>query len=325
MTGSDERPAGLPLAMAAVTVAGQCRERSPADLAIFGPDATRFAERFADPGRGESLLAEALNNGTAELRAELRTAAAEAVPFRVALWRQRGGERIRLIASFAHAPPAPPRSPVPVGKPQGLSRERIGSYGGQIRHPLGAIMGLAERMRRCETEDCAAPVLASDILAAAWRMLRLVDDLVLTAELGAERPPLRVGELDVGRLVRRVARLTEPLAATRNVSLLHEGGSAPRPSVLADETTLWSAIENLLHQAVLSAAPGASVRLSWHLNGKGLDLRIATEANGPEVPPISLKLTEEMCVANGVRLEVGNDTGFEARLAFPRERCLSPV
>lgn len=92
--------ADLPTALAAVTVAGQCRERSPVDLALFGEAAERFVERFADPLAGEALLARALADGAAEGRAALITAARVGT-FRVSLWRQRSGEKVRVVAAFA--------------------------------------------------------------------------------------------------------------------------------------------------------------------------------------------------------------------------------
>ncbi|MEL6574583.1 MAG: hypothetical protein AAFQ81_01735, partial [Pseudomonadota bacterium] len=96
--GSDALPVALPVALLAVTVNGRCRERSPADLALFGSDADGFLERFADRHLGQSLFARAVEDGTAEGWAVLLTAAGP-IGCRVSLWRQRGGERIRVVAA----------------------------------------------------------------------------------------------------------------------------------------------------------------------------------------------------------------------------------
>lgn len=318
-----QRP--LPLAMAAVTVAGQCRERSPADIAIFGADAARFAERFVDRTAGEAVLAEALSAGTAETRAALLTGNGEAA-FQVSLWRQRGGDRIRLLAAFAQLPAAPVTS---AAQPCGVSRDRIETFGGQLRMPLGAIMGFAERMRRGEGKagQAEASELAGDILAASWRMMRLVDDLVLVAEMGIDRPPLRMGEVDIARLSRRVLRLAEPMATAAGVTLGHDLGDGAGPSVLADETTLWSVIENLVRAAVLATGREGEVRLACRAEAGDLvlsveamgRLRAQSEVEGP------LRLTEEMSAANGAHLEVATADGFAARLTFPKERYLNPI
>lgn len=305
--------------MAAITVAGQCRERSPSDIAIFGADAARFAERFVDRAAGEAVLAEALSAGNAETRAALVTGSGEA-PFQVSLWRQRGGDRIRLLGAFAHqpTPPAPVRQ-------FGVPAERIEAFGGQLRVPLGAIMGFAERIRR-EGGQGGNAELAGDILAATWRMMRLVDDLLLVAEMGAERPPLRVGEVDIARLSRRVLRLAEPMATAAGVKLAHDLGDGAGPSVLADETSLWSVIENLVRAAVLVSARPGEVRLGCRAEAGGLALSVEAEpADGQAEIEGLLRLTREMTAANGARLELPEETGFSARLTFPKERYLNPI
>ena len=312
----------LPLALAAVTVAGQCRERSPADLAVFGPQAARFADRFVDRATGEAMLAEAVRDGAAERRAELHAGSGDA-PFRVALWRQRGGERIRLLASFVHLPDGPAES-VDGGAIPAL---RVETFGEQLRLPLAAVAGFAERLRHDGTGSAENGCLqvAGDILAATWRMMRLVDDLVLLAELGAQAPPLRMSEVDVTRLARRVLRLAQPLASTADVGLVHELGSGVGPSVLADETTLWSVIENLVRAGVEAGGRGGEVRISCRSEAGDLVLWVESRGGATAPPRLSLRATEEMARANGAQLRLMLEGGFAARLTFPKERCLGPV
>ncbi|MEM6678466.1 MAG: hypothetical protein AAF675_11415 [Pseudomonadota bacterium] len=120
---SAEAPPSLPLALVAVTVAGQCRERSPADKALFGDDSAgaRFVDRFEDAKLGQALLARAIADGTAESRAVVLTTGG-AVGCRVSLWRQRGGERLRITAAFAPDPPVATSSPHAEG-PQAKAAE----------------------------------------------------------------------------------------------------------------------------------------------------------------------------------------------------------
>ena len=74
----------MPVAMAALDVAGQIRERSPADMAIFGDGATRLIDRFVQPAGGQELLARAASDGSAETTAWLITAAGQQ-RFRISL------------------------------------------------------------------------------------------------------------------------------------------------------------------------------------------------------------------------------------------------
>lgn len=307
--------------MAAVTVAGQCRERSPADIALFGADSARFTQRFVDAAAGEAMLAEALSEGAVERQAELHTGSGDA-PFRIALWRQRGGERIRLLASFAHLP----EQPSVARDGPAVPTQRIEEFGEQLRLPLAAIMGFAETLRRDEGGSQAPPrELAGDILAASWRMMRLVDDLVLLAELGAEAPPLRISEVDVARLSRRVLRLAQPMAAAAGVDLVHDLGRGPGPTVLADETTLWSVIENLVRAAVEASGPGGEVSVASGAEAGGLVLNVRSKGAGGGAPLQPLGPTTEMSRANGARLRISGESGFAADLTFPAERCLNPI
>ncbi|MEM7497526.1 MAG: hypothetical protein AAF371_05985 [Pseudomonadota bacterium] len=103
LTGIDESgllPTALPVALLAVTVNGRCRERSPVDLSLFGEGQDRFQDRFREPQEGQALFARAVADGTAEGPAELLTTCGPLL-CRISLWRQRGGERLRLVAAIA--------------------------------------------------------------------------------------------------------------------------------------------------------------------------------------------------------------------------------
>ncbi|MEO1459146.1 MAG: hypothetical protein AAFV49_16520 [Pseudomonadota bacterium] len=184
--GESPSGAGLPLCIAAVTVAGQCRERSPADEAVFGAAGDRFTTRFCDPGTGQALLARAISEGAAEGSAALTTGAGDA-PFRVTLWRQRGGDRVRLIAAFAADRPAAPApagsqtgSPVAAPSPvaparaieraierdgareeEAAARGAMGRFAEALRLPLDAVIGLADTLRR----SAAAPAAEAQTAA----------------------------------------------------------------------------------------------------------------------------------------------------------------
>lgn len=327
MTASSAEEPGkgpLPLAMAAVTVAGQCRERSPADLAIFGSGATRFSDRFVEPQRGEAVLAEALSDGVAEASAELRTGTGTA-PFRVALWRQRGGDRIRLLASFVHAPPAPRE----VGEAAAVHPGAVERFSSAIRPALYAATELAERIRTGAPPEAGEIARqAGDLLAATWRMSRLVDDLELLGALGTTSPPLRMGEVDLLRLVRRVVRLAEPLASASGVAISLEAGSEPLPGVVADETTLWTLLEGLIGTLVAPAGGGGELTVRLRVLADLGDLEMVLQRRGKggrAVEPLP-PLLAELAVANGARLEQeAAEAGPLARLTFPKRRCLSPL
>ncbi len=338
----------MPVAMAALDVAGQIRERSPADMAIFGDGATRLIDRFVRPAGGQALLARAVSDGSAEGTAWLVTGAGQR-RFRISLWRQRGGERMRVLAAFSVCE-APERAPGSDGE-AGLSepaREVLIRMGHDMRSPLAAVMGFAELIRASPDglKPAEAAGHAADIVAAAWRLMRIADDLAAAGNSGEVMPALRLAEVDIARLARRVARLAAPAARAAGVAIngrgLPERGRGPL--VLGDESTLWSIIDNLLQNAVRHAGRGAVVAIALQKPGngpgqrQGLVLEIADNGPGMEAdelagllqggkPGCGLAFSREMARANGTELEIDTapGQGLTARILFPAARCLNPV
>lgn len=333
-------PPAVPVAMAALDVAGQIRERSPVDMAIFGDGAVRLIDRFVQPAGGQSLLARAASDGSAEGAAWLVTAAGQQ-RFLVSLWRQRGGERIRIVAAFsACAAPGPDsvsgsEAPLP-----GPAREALVRMGRDMRTPLAATLGFAELIRADPDGpgSGAAAGHAADIVAAAWRLMRIADDLELAGRSGDAQPVLRLAEIDLARLARRIARLAAPAARAAGVAIssrdLPEPGGGPM--VLGDENTVWSVIDNLLLNAVRHSGRGAQVALALQTARDGLALAIADNGPGLQAAELAraleggqagrgLAFSREMARANGATLEIDTapGQGLTARLVFPSARCLN--
>ncbi|MEL6336772.1 MAG: hypothetical protein AAFQ88_09005 [Pseudomonadota bacterium] len=303
----------LPLAIAAVTVAGQCRERSPTDEALFGDRGARFAQRFTEPAQGQRLFAAAVAEGFADGEAVLETTAGP-LPGRVSLWRQRGGDRVRLIAAFA---PSEGVEAAGHGNPaHGPSRTAV------LHRPLEAAIALATRLRS------GGGAAVDDMLAALWRMRALLQ----TAERG-EAASVE-GEIDLLRLTRRAMRVADPAAAARAVSLalpeersaIAGEGVAASLLVVADQQALWSAIDGLIFGAIEMLPTGAALSVSLVGGAGGQTLAFCADA-APEVPldPAEGQGAEmtRLARAAGASLDLSADgERFEARLVFPPERCL---
>ena len=336
----------MPVAMAALDVAGQFRERSPTDMAIFGDGAGQFIDRFVQPAGGQSLLARAVSDGNAEGTAWLVTPTGQH-RFRISLWRQRGGERIRVLAAFSICEESDADMGVDIGGglPEPV-RQALMRMGHDMRSPLAAVMGFAELIRANPEglKPAEAAGHATDIVAAAWRLMRIADDLDAAGMSGKARPALHLAEVDIARLARRVARLAAPAARAAGVAL--DGRGLPERGrgtlVLGDESTLWSVVDSLLQNAIRHGGRGAEVAIALRVvgkgSGKGLVLEIADNGPGLEagelarlmqggMPGRGLAFSREMSRANGADLEIETapGKGLAARILFPAARCLSAV
>jgi len=264
------------VALAAISVDGRCRERNPPDIAIFGPDGDRLIERFADPAEGQALLAQCSTGGTAEGVAPLLTAAGSR-RFRISLWRQRGGERIRILGAFAAIEPGPGAACAPSRADPPAPHVLLGE---SLRAPAAAVLAIAGRLRRgIEPEGGeTAPRAAAALLGAGWRLMRLIDDLALVEELSPPRLPVHKVEVDAGRLVRRVV----DLARAAGAGVATEGAGGPGPLIMSDEGALWSLIERLM--AAVDAASGHAARLVVALDrpasGASLVIEVRAEPAG---------------------------------------------
>lgn len=328
----------MPVAMAALDVAGQIRERSPADVAIFGDGAARLLDRFVKPESGQSLLALAVTEGAAEATAWLVTGAGRQ-RFRVSLWRQRGGQRIRILAAFAAIEISAGNAAAGLATPE---RDVLIRLAHDMRSPVAAVIGLAEQIRA--GPEGANPAftgsIASDIVSAAWRLMRLADDLDAAGISGGMLPSIRVAEVDIARLTRRILRLSDPVARAAGVSVdvvgLPERGRGPL--VLGDEGALWSVIDHLLQNALRHAGRGAQVKIALLSPGEGLVLEIADDGPGVEAEKLArmlqnpgagcgLAFSRELARANGAELEIESapGQGLAARVVFPAGRCLTPM
>jgi signal transduction histidine kinase len=283
-------------------------------------------------------LARAVSDGNAEGTAWLVTPAGQR-RFRISLWRQRGGERIRVLAAFSACEETGPAMSAGLSD---IVREALMRMGHDMRSPLTAAMGFAELIRANPEGLKPADAVghATDIVAAAWRLMRIADDLEAAGASGDVLPTLHLAEVDIARLARRVVRLAAPAARAAGVTL--NGRGLPERGrgtlVLGDESTLWSVVDSLLQNAVRHGGRGAEVALALRIAGNGLVLEIADNGPGLEAdalanllqsgePGRGLAFSREMARANGADLEIETapGKGLAARILFPAARCLNAV
>jgi signal transduction histidine kinase len=161
-----------------------------------------------------------------------------------------------------------------------VHRQLVADTSHELRTPITTISGNLELLAGPVPEFERAEVLAETRQEVA-RLKRLVDDLLLLAEMGEtvspERQPVRLD----GLAREAVARL--PAAEARRIQI-----TAEPEVVLGDEERLGQVVRNLLQNALryASVAPGA---IGLRVERSEREARLVIEDDGPGLPPDALE------------------------------------
>jgi two-component system sensor histidine kinase SenX3 len=140
-----------------------------------------------------------------------------------------------------------------------VRRDFVANVSHELKTPMGALGLLAETLLS-ETEPAVATRLAERIHSEAFRVSRIIDDLLDLSRIESEESPPR--EPVLVNLV--LAEATERVRATaehRRVKIILDEPSPP-VAVLGDRRQLTSAIYNLLENAVKFSYEDSEVDLS---------------------------------------------------------------
>lgn len=164
-----------------------------------------------------------------------------------------------------------------------LQDEFVGLASHELRTPLASILGYVELMR--SDEDSLTPEHQRYLEVVdrnAHRLLRLVNDLLLSVQIVAGTFTLVRKRADAAEIVRDAVSLLEPTAAAAGVRVrLESPTTAP---LMTDPERLGQVVENLLTNAIKFAGAG-SVEVSLAAGDAdrgGIRLRVADD--GPGMP-----------------------------------------
>jgi len=223
-----------------------------------------------------------------------------------------------------------------------LKDEFVGLISHELRTPLSSILGYLELMR----DDDDNPLSEEQVLYLgvaernAHRLLRLVGDLLFTAQVGSSSFQLLTSPIDVGPIVRASLESARPVAAAAGVRI--SADILDESLVIdGDALRLGQAVDNLLSNAIKFTPRGGSVAIIVsESNGKAeitvtdtgmgipedeLDQLFArffraSTATRAAVPGVGLGLTitKAIIVAHGGELDVASmvdvGTSFIVRL-----------
>jgi two-component system phosphate regulon sensor histidine kinase PhoR len=150
----------------------------------------------------------------------------------------------------------------PIRRADGMRADFVANVSHELRTPLAAITGFIDTLQGPARDDPAARDRFLGIMQAqAWRMARLIDDLLSLSriELRAhQRPDTPV---DLVAIVRQVSDGLQTLARDRDVTVDIKAPSAPLV-VLGDRDELTRLFENLIENGLKYGASGKRVDIA---------------------------------------------------------------
>ena len=194
------------------------------------------------------------------------------------------------------------RDLTPLRRVEEMRADFVANAGHELRTPLAALSGFIETLQGSARDDAKAREKFLTIMQEqAWRMARLIDDLLSLSriELNAHRRP--DGAVDLVPLVRHVVDGLQTLARGRGVAVNVEATALLW--VLGDRDELVRVLENLVENALKYGAAGKKVDVTAALAPASADgqaeAQVTVRDYGPGIAPEHLpRLTERFYRVN---------------------------
>lgn len=144
-----------------------------------------------------------------------------------------------------------------------LKDEFVNLISHELRTPLSSILGYLELLSDDDEEPLSVEqrMYVQTIERNANRLLRLVGDLLFTAQVEAGRFQLQERDVDLHGLAKAAIRTAEPIAAGREVRLTLSETDEPA-IVWGDPVRLGQALDNLISNAVKFTPSGGRVAVT---------------------------------------------------------------
>jgi PAS domain S-box-containing protein len=162
-----------------------------------------------------------------------------------------------------------------------MKDEFIALVSHELRTPLTSICGYLELL----LQDDVMAELPDDrhnwlevIDRNAERLLRLVEDLLLTAQASAGSLALDKAELDVATVVEQAVQAGAPVAAARGIALTSV--TEPLPLANGDRLRIGQVIDNLVSNALKFTPQGGSVEVRTYRHNGAVRIEVADTGMG---------------------------------------------
>ena len=188
-----------------------------------------------------------------------------------------------------------------------MRRDFVANVSHEIRTPLTVLAGFVETMAQLPLTEVERRRVLVLMGQQTQRMQDLVGDLLTLAQLEGSPRPAADRWLDLSALLRRALADATALSAGRHAVVVSGDGDF---EVAASESELFSAVANLLNNAVRYTPEGGRIELAWRgRDDGGLDLSVAD--TGPGIAREHLpRLTERFYRVDGSRSRDTGGTGL---------------
>jgi two-component system sensor histidine kinase SenX3 len=158
-----------------------------------------------------------------------------------------------------------------------VRRDFVANVSHELKTPMGALGLLAETLLE-ETEPEVSHRLAERIHVEAFRISRIIDDLLDLSRIESEASPPRDPVL-VNLVMAEAAERVRAAAEQRGVDVVLDEPSPPL-AVLGDRRQLTSAVYNLLENAVKFSYEGGVVECRGALDGEEVTISVSDKGIG---------------------------------------------
>lgn len=173
----------------------------------------------------------------------------------------------------------------------------IANVSHELRTPLASLTGFIETLQGPAREDPEARDRFLDVMAQqAWRMSRLIDDLLSLSRIELRSHVQPEDEVDLAIVLDHVVEAMRPVASEQDMELTLDLGTE-RLDVRGDRDELAQLFQNLVHNAIKYGQEGKRVDVSAAREkgetGKPDRIRISVRDHGPGIPEEHIpRLTE---------------------------------
>jgi signal transduction histidine kinase len=160
---------------------------------------------------------------------------------------------------------------------QAIKDEFLGLVSHELRTPLTSIRGYIELLMEDGVRDDQRSYL--DVINRnSTRLLSLVEDLLLMAQIQSGGLPLELGEVILNDLIARSGEAARPFAASKHIEL--EIDAEPGIAAEGDAVRLSQVIDNLVSNAIKYTPNGGGVSITMTLTGETATIAVSDTGIG---------------------------------------------